>query len=319
MFRNILVPLDAFPVAERALPLAIDIARACRARLHLVHVMDYLTMPPYARTMAPRDWWSGKGGTLARGYVEGLAEQARNSGIREVMTSVRSSAVVPALMRELRDQNIDLVVMGTHGRNAIGRLWLGSVADPLMRDAVCPIIIKRFPAVSAGESNTQLRHILVPLDGSQLAESAISPAVDLAVAVGARITFLHVVRNTPANAPVFVFGADASALPDHVLADPEERQPQRYLQQIIDREQARVANLAAAVVLQAAGIATDISTYASDNDVDLIAIATLGRSGVKRMIFGSATEYLIGHVDMPLLVVPPVSAEQQPDAAALSQ
>ena len=91
----------------------------------------------------------------------------------------------------------DMVLMTTHGHTGVSRMWLGSVADALIRQTTLPILV-----VHPGEQGNvprdvlSFKHILVPLDGSDLSASILGPATEVARATGARLTLLHVVSST---------------------------------------------------------------------------------------------------------------------------
>ena len=318
MFRNILVPLDAYPASEKAIPLAIDVATASGAHLHLMHVMDFLTMPPYARSISPQAWWSGKGGNLARDYVERIADHIRSTSDLEVSVAVRSSAVVPALLAELRDRHIDLIVMGTHARSVVGRMWLGSVAEPMMRASLCPILLKRVPEHLPIRESTRVRKILVPLDGSPTAEAALDSAAHLATAMQAKVTLLHVLSMAPMVTPVFHFGYDAPTMPQYMPINEWRSTAEQYLSNQRDKLVMQTGlEVETDVVLKGALAAEDVISYATRHAVDVIAMATHGRSGIKRLVLGSTTEHVLRHSLLPLLVVPPhVRSEQDASAEA---
>lgn len=306
MFRNILVPLDAYPFAEKAIPLAVDVAKACGAQLHFIHVMDFLSVPPYARDVPAREWWSGKGQGLAQEYVEVLAERVRRESNLEVHTSVRSNSVVSALLNELRDQEIDLIVMGTHARSTVSRMWQGSVADPMMRSCLCPVLLKRFDDDEAlPEGHAPLRHVMIPLDGSELAEIAIEPAAHLAKALGARMTLVHVLNIAGAIAPIFPVAYDLVPVPEFIPPEEWQSYSERYLEEKAEPLRKQGIGVTVKVLLKEAKTSSDLINYAEANDVDLIAMATHGRTGIRRMLLGSTTDSVLKHTTLPLLVIPP--------------
>ena len=90
----------------------------------------------------------------------------------------------PALEGEVRRGRDDMVVMATHGRGTISRMWLGSVADFLVRHLEVPVLMLRpdTPQVEGGgdpSATLPFGHVLIPLDGSELAERILEPALEL--------------------------------------------------------------------------------------------------------------------------------------------
>ncbi|HEU4524197.1 MAG TPA: universal stress protein, partial [Gemmatimonadales bacterium] len=143
-FRSILLPLDGSPFAEQAIPWAAAIARKARARLRLV----FAHQPPVP---PPRDQSSMRLYTrieLAvrkseRDYLRGAAARIRKSGGIQLATATLTGAPGPALAEYAREVGTDLVVMTTHGRGGLQRMWLGSVADHLVRSLEIPLLLIR--------------------------------------------------------------------------------------------------------------------------------------------------------------------------------
>src|SRR5262249_35227309 len=112
-----------------------------------------------------------------------------------VASALLEGAVAPTLADHAAGVGADLVVMTTHGRGALGRFWLGSVADALVRQLPMPLLLARPHGGEPDLAAAPLpRHLLLPLDGSALAEEMAGAARDLAALAGARVTLLRVVR-----------------------------------------------------------------------------------------------------------------------------
>src|SRR5690606_5946298 len=100
------------------------------------------------------------------------------------------------IRRYADEVGVDLVVMATHGRGALRRAWLGSVADTLVREGGRPVLLVRPPDEEARpdpDAPVTFSHLLIPLDGSDEAEQAVRPAMELGEATGARFTLLTVI------------------------------------------------------------------------------------------------------------------------------
>jgi nucleotide-binding universal stress UspA family protein len=166
VYTTYLVPLDGSPLAERALPYALALARAAHGRLILLHVTG--------RTVLGR--------TDGRA-VEALAESARAIA-PEVAVEARVCEATGgedtgrALAAAARRLDADAIVMATHGRSAPERLVYGSVADQVLRCAGTPLLLVP-PGAGQCWPEGRLRRILVPLDGSAFAEAALLPAAAL--------------------------------------------------------------------------------------------------------------------------------------------
>src|SRR5262249_37193676 len=145
MYRSVLVPLDGSTFGEHALPLALSIARRAGAGLHVVHVHA-----------APEAMYAPDGililddgleDRLKQGkqaYLDGIVQRlARVSPVRVTPVLLEGEGVADSLRAAVTGTGADLVVMTTHGRGALGRLWLGSVADELVRDLPTPLLLVR--------------------------------------------------------------------------------------------------------------------------------------------------------------------------------
>jgi nucleotide-binding universal stress UspA family protein len=198
MYHSILVPLDGSSFAESALPLAVSIARHAAAALELLY------MHPSWEAAHPEVTLEYQGSltnvnaeikTRQRAYLDDLVTRLRKIYPGKIESAVRDGAIAATIQKHAAERNIDLVVMTTHGRGALARIWLGSVADELVRHLPGPILLVR-PGDSGPELDPEidLKHILVPLDGSELAEQIIEPALALGTLMDADYTLLRVVK-----------------------------------------------------------------------------------------------------------------------------
>jgi nucleotide-binding universal stress UspA family protein len=140
MIRRILHPSDFSPASAPAFAKAIELAKANRAELRLVHVLDplmpmpdgYVSPPTYAELRKSARAWGAK--HLAR-----LCARAKRAGIR-VTSSLREGTPWSEIVRAARAPRADLIVIGTHGRTGVSRLLLGSVASRVIGLARCPVL-----------------------------------------------------------------------------------------------------------------------------------------------------------------------------------
>src|SRR5262245_42907923 len=198
MYRSILVPLDGSPFAEHALPLALAVARRSGAALHLANVttsvVEAFTEVAY---FAPSELQAH----LVRqhqAYLDRTAERLRLLAAVPVSTHALEGDVATTLAHHAEKVGADLVVMATHGRGAFARFWLGSVADYLVRHLSLPLLLARPDETATNlEAEPDLSRVLLPLDGSDLAEKAIGRAVELAALMpNAEVVLLRVIKPT---------------------------------------------------------------------------------------------------------------------------
>jgi nucleotide-binding universal stress UspA family protein len=135
---------------------------------------------------------------------------------------------------------------------------------------------------------TQFRNILVPLDGSVLAERALPPAMELARASSGQLTLLRVVTPIYLWAPFVEIEMEVEA-----ALEQSEEQVRKSLEDVRDRLLEKEPTLNIKVDVLSGPVAETIVDYARDNDVDLIVISSHGRSGLSRWVYGSVAEKVI--------------------------
>lgn len=148
------------------------------------------------------------------------------------------------------------------------------------------------------------RHILVPLDGSALAEQVLPHVMALAASQGT--TTITLLRAIP---PLFTSSVDYSGMLATTIADEQERlesEARLYLERIASR--LRSEGFTVNIEISVMPPAEAIIDYAESRHADLIAIATHGRSGVSRWVFGSVTQKVVQAAPVPVLVVRPREA-----------
>jgi nucleotide-binding universal stress UspA family protein len=296
-FRSILVPLDGSPLAERALPLATRIASRSGARLELatvrapVHALALATDVPVGA--APP---AGRAGEDASYLEKCAAEVERTAGV--AATTVMLDGPVPeALSARVKEAGVDLVVMSTHGRNAFSRLWLGSVADALLRTLEAPMLLVR-PHPGARAGSHPFGRILLALDGSATAAEAIEPAL----ALGTHATEFVCCRIV--EPPLGIASLPYPVAVELETASELERQAADYLDGVVAGLRARGMH-ARFVVEVAPGAAMGLLQAAEREQVDLIALATRGLRGFERFLLGSVADKVVRGAEQPVLVVPP--------------
>jgi nucleotide-binding universal stress UspA family protein len=297
----IVVPLDGSELAERAVPVAAELARRARAEVRLVHVHVPLAAEPiYVEGLPVIDEHMR---SLRREHEQAYLDRAleRLAGGIAASAAILEGPVAEAVASYARNQGAALIVMTTHGRGAFERAWLGSVAEELTRVSPVPLLLIR-PGAEAVTG--AFGRILVPLDGSPLAEAVLEHAVRLArLEARAELILLEVVQ--PLTAAVWV--ADpALAAP---LAAPEmvrrgEEEARKYLDAVAHRLEAEGVRVHARVEV-AANVALAILEAARREQADLVALATHGRTGLVRLALGSIADKVLRGSPTPVLLFRP--------------
>jgi nucleotide-binding universal stress UspA family protein len=312
-----MVPLDGSAFGEYALPRALGIAQRAGARVELIHNCTPPLPTVFAEGLvnpAPVEQPLEQAGEQAHAYLDQLAARLSQHWNVPTKTVVRYGPAAHTLYTYALESAASLVVMSTHGYGQLSRIWMGSVADKLIRLLPAPILLAR-PAEAAIDllADTHapaLQHVLIPLDGSALAEEIVRPAVALGRLTEARYTLIQaldplVMQHTK---PPYSVGLDRSMLPElreRALA---------YLEQIADRLRAQSLQVQTSLVV--AQPHTAILDYTHDHAVDLIAMATHGHGGVARMLLGSVADKVVRGASVPLLLQRPAAEAAESYAVA---
>jgi nucleotide-binding universal stress UspA family protein len=301
MYRSLLVPLDGSTFGEHALPLALSIARRAGSTLNVVQVHEPLT-PMYADSIAPGTYEAEvKVLEQERAYLDGIVKRlASVSSVRVTSTLLEGPLIAETLNGHAGSTGADLIVMTTHGRGPLSRFWLGSVADETIRRATLPILLVR-PQETAPDFTVEqvLRHILIPLDGSVLAEQVLEAAVALGGLMQSHYTLVRI------YGPLVDAGRDSLRYATAGGSEPPTEQlraeAQDYLNPVAERLKVRGSSVQTHVAL-GQHAASDILDAAQRLGVDLMALETHGRRGLARLLMGSVADKVIRGASMPVLV-----------------
>jgi nucleotide-binding universal stress UspA family protein len=295
------VPLDGSPLAEQAIPLALEIARAARSKVRLVLVHQSPPPPFYeesAELYVSIELATRKSG---RDYLRGLAAQLRDRSGLQISSVTLDGSADQALVNYVNDIGADLVAMTTHGRGGVRAAWLGNVADHLIRRLDVPVIVTRAREEAGSISTPKIREILVPLDGSPLAEAALAPALAVAGLFDAELLLAQVVLPPTAGSSLPV--AFAARYDNEILAY-QRKGAQDYLEGLSEDLRERGARVKTTVIV-GHNVGEALINLAHPERIDLVAIATHGRSGVRRLVLGSVADKLIRAAGPAVLVVRP--------------
>ncbi len=287
MIRTVLVPLDGSARSERAVPPAVAVARAAKAELKFVHVA------PAEANVKPVPPTPGK-------YLDGVTARVHQAAGLQASSAILHGPIAESLAAYATALPADLIVMTTHGRGPLSRLWLGSVTDTLIRHATVPMLLYRpgeGPRFDAAEPH-ELNRVLIALDGTPASEAAIRPAVELGRAFGAEFALLRVVEPLP-----IVAGDGMTYMPsayDDRLLDEVVKQAEQHLAAVAARLRGEGLTVTTRVVV---GESPSSAILDASKSVDVTTVATHGRTGVSRFILGSVADKVIRASEGPVLVV----------------
>ena len=277
MYERILVPLDGSTLAEHVLPYVRALSRALPAPIELLQVFDSV----------PLEWVKPEHGV----YVDRIASNFRNQALEylesvsvslqnldvEVSCSAHEGGPASVIITESEKEPNTLIAMASHGRSGITRWAMGSVMNKVLHATTNPMLVIRCRDNEMPVDDVELKSVIIPLDGSALAEESLPHVVELSKALGLKAIL---VRVTP-----------------HY-----EAESLSYLRKI--GEDLRFAGvLAVEERLLHGQPAASIVDFALEVEDNLVAMTTHGHSGPGRFLLGSVTDRVVGHSGDPVLVV----------------
>jgi nucleotide-binding universal stress UspA family protein len=311
MLHQIMVPLDGSPLADLAIPTAAAIARRTGAELHLLAVHRPAAVTMFGAGMAVEV--VGTYEELDRLGREELESHLRRTRLDVAAGGVTAHRVLLEGVGPVCEQldayadahGIDLVVMTTHGRGAMGRFFMGSVADGLLRAGGRPCLLLRSATATeeaapptAEQAEAGFARVLVPLDGSLEAEHAIDGALDVVRPEAVELVLAQVVVPLPWLVPTLPpNGADwtGGAMLER------ERLAGEYLDALVARLGARGVRARALVRIHHSPPAAILDLLAAER-IDLLAVSARRRGAADRLLLGSVIDKLVRHAPVPVLV-----------------
>ncbi|MEN8614871.1 universal stress protein [Dehalogenimonas sp. THU2] len=320
MFRKILVPLDGSPTAETVLPCAEEIAGRMGSQITLLGVLDYGAVR-YEHLY--RCYLEGRAGALER--------RIRESGGPDV-------TVTPLLVREKVDEDLvceeppgitlghpagdivgaaasqgtSLILMASHGHSGLRRLALASVTDAIVRGCGLPVLIVR-PESRVSEKRGEIcRNIVVPLDGSAMAEKALRVVEEMADKMcgqGMKVNLIHVaperrVATTDEPSPDFLeHVADPAWCKAGDKAELYFKQAEEYLKKAGGKLEA--GGVAVSHVVRIGKPDEEISRLAAETGSSMVVMTCHARTGLSRYLMGSVADRILHSVEASVLLLRP--------------
>jgi nucleotide-binding universal stress UspA family protein len=307
MYKRLLVPLDGSELAEIALPYAEELARHLGSEVILVNVrtptenLDKPERREYLTIMA----------ATTEQNIKKSTDRPAGEKVKVATAIVGSPGLLTHPAEQILDyaekENINLIVMATHGSTGIRRWTLGSTANNVARAFKCPILLIR--AKTNVPKSVHLNKILVPLDGSIPSEAALPYIEYLASKLKTRVSLLYVVEMLyhyyPYAEPI---GYYASAGVVKVPYNEEEMKPwkevgEKYIKSVNDKLTAEGIKTSYEVRIGSAG--EEIIKAEEEMHPDMVAMSTHGHSGFGRWDHGSVTDKVLHAGNTPLLLVRP--------------
>jgi len=314
MFQRILVPLDGSSRAERAIPIALRLARVSGGSIVLLRAVSTATSIDSAMSEAQH-------------YLD---QERTTFHAQDVVieTILQVGPAASAILQIASDRHVDLVVLCSHGYTGLTRQIMGSVAEKVGRHAPVPVLVLReggpIPSGPHLDASRMLR-ILVPLDGSVQAKAALAPAAALVAGLAAPKTgALHLTRVVK---PLAAHHQQEEAVQEHTRtvqhAKDSLQKTVEHLREGWSTPEIAPLNLTitwsvatdahvADGILRVAKMGEDAEGISPPGGCEIIAMATHGYSGVSLLTMGSVTERVLNATKLPMLIVrPPLPTEQK--------
>ena len=294
-YRRVLVPLDGSELAERAIPYAKTLAKTKGSEL-ILFTVSIASVEQLDRPM--------------KAYLELNAKELQAQGIK-ASTAIAYGNVADEIVSFADKNNIDLIIISTHGYSGIKRWVLGSVARKVLYGTGVQVLLIKSKAPRA--SQVELKKLLLPLDGSPFAEAPIPSIEELT-----KGTKTEIVLTTVCEPPLVPSYGDRPINPtwekhrDELWAE-TQKQAAEYLNKVKTRLEKQEAKIKSQVIPGDLGrVAESIMQAAQKEKIDLIIMTTHGRSGVSRWVYGGVANRIVEQSAQPVLLIRP-SIPKEPE------
>jgi nucleotide-binding universal stress UspA family protein len=314
--RRVLVPLDGSSFAEQALAYALAIAGP-ETELVLLEVI-----PPAEPVRGLFGNVVITAEEIKEAYDEGIerslseTHQVRLGDRPNVRLETTTGDAAEEILRVAAREGVDLIVIASHGRGAIGRWVIGSVADRVARTSLVPVMVIRPREESDNEGPApMIRRLIVPLDGSDLASQALPFVELLATSLRVPVLLVNVTDVVHDLSRAMVHGlAFRQEVYDEIL-DNARADARELLEDAANRlRQAGLEAIGLVLDGQAAGAIAGVA-----EPTDVIVMTSHGRTGLRRWLTGSVAEKLVREGPVPVILVPTTARrevlEPRPDPA----
>jgi len=272
MYDRILIPTDGSRSAEAAARHGLVIAEAYDASVHVISVTDEKVRSKGLAEAQAQD---------AISTLEELFEQESDLSCQSV---IEHGSPHEAILSYASENDIDLIVMGTHGRRGLGRVLFGSVTERVIRLSNDPVVAVSPHAMAREREGYDT--ILIPTDGSAAATATVDHGISIAERLGTSVRVLYVIEGEKGLPPI---------------GDPLRDEAIEVLEKV--EEQASDRDISLTTHVQPGTPHEAINNFVSAHGIDLVTIGTHGRSGLRRQLLGSVTERVLRTSEAPVLTV----------------
>jgi nucleotide-binding universal stress UspA family protein len=297
MFERFLVPLDTSEMSEQALRYVELFATKLSQPVHLLTVTDDGELIKFAPHNVTITAMVEERRAMVAKYMLGVRNRLETAGLT-VTSEMAVGHASDTILKTAERRSVGMIAMATHGRVGPERWFVGSVADRVVRSATTPVLLVR-PRHELAESSASVERIILPLDGSLLAEAALPHATFLAKTFNWPIVLVRTLDMT-----WLAMGGDTSMIDSSVTPELEETlrtDATTYLEQTAARLQGD--GLTVQQVFSFHLPAEEIIRNAHDKPAALIVMSTHGRSGLGRTLLGSVADRVVRSAEAPVLLI----------------
>jgi len=267
---KLLLASDRSEFSEGAIREAINLAKICGSKLYIISVAEEPDIREFAESYPLVA--AEKLEEVTRVHLESLKERAEKEGAVCEIIERRGPKTYEYIIDEAAKNNVEMIIMGSHGRTGVTRLMMGSVTAKVIGYAPCKVlVVPRFAGIS-------FEKILISTDGSIFSELATHEAISIAKRIGSSLIALSVYKRDENSQ-----AAEASV---------------GMVKDAAEKEDIKVE----ALTLKGEPYEVIVNT-AEKKNAGLIIVGSHGRSGIERLLMGSVAARVIGHAGCPILVV----------------
>lgn len=286
MFKRVLVPLDGSALAERVIPIAECIAEYFDSSIELIYVV------PTASEDVPEGITS-QAHEQAETYLTGMVDTlSAKKAAKKVSASVLKGYPASVIIEQAESQDDTLILMSTHGYSGVQRLLLGSVADKVVQATKTPVLLVPAGAKNPKGDLVEFKRLIVPLDGSELAETILPYAVGLCKTLGME---LILARSYHPNFP-------GTSIRMHDVSKIVHDSAENYIKDKAEQLRKEGVDKVSYKVMKGLA-AEEITDLAIETPNSVTALCSHGRHGISRWMLGSVANAVIHCAEEPVLVI----------------
>ena len=292
--KSILAATDFSEYSKTALNICLGVYRCMKTKLYVLHTIEKI----------PQDYRHLPSGTaladmkrkLEVDAIEKIKAMIPEDIVEkgDIIPIVRFGKPFLEIIQVAKENSVDLLVIGTHGRAGVDRVILGSVAERIVRKAPCPVMVIK------GRKFTGFKRIIVPIDFSDCSRKALEYAIATAGAHKSRLTILHVYEESFIEP--YVNAANSEEEAGEIMKEIERVNETKYDEflKTIDLRSVEYDKLLIKGIPE-----TEIVETAAEQQADLVVMGTHGRAGLKHILIGSTAEEVVRTVHCDIIILKP--------------